>query len=533
MTKPWLLYCRVSTDAQAEEGVSLDAQETSCRAYAKARGWTVAEVITDAASGASLKRPGWLRVLDLLRGGTVAGVLCWRLDRLTRSLRSLLDLVDLSAAAGVSLVSVSEALDTSTPGGRLMLHMLGSFAQHERETISVRVTEAMSHVKRQGWWTGGKVPPGFRVVQDGQRRRMVLDDAQADLLRPAWSWALAGDGLQVIARRLAGAGLSPGKGWTASKVRNFLLSPQVVGFLVDAPTQAKVRAALASRRPTTRPAATASRAAVPSLLHGIAHCPLCGGALVQATVTNRHGTAYRYLRCALANKNRDLCPQKDVRADEAEAAAVGAVEDALRSGAYAAELLGLQREASQRLLTARQDRARASQERDQLAARVAHLCKTGRIGTPAFDLGMQALGNELTDLDRRLAELDGLLAAGGVDLHNAEVGLATVEAAMARMTIADCPREEQAAILRDWIDRVTVFDDRVELWMYQPDHQKGTNPPPDGGGFAHRHSIGTPTRTACKPVRVVIPRRPGGRRLAGRHQAGGRAAPLPSLPRPP
>lgn len=120
-------YVRVSTEEQAVGGVSLAAQEERVRAFAVATGRTLDSVIVDAGESAkSLRRPGMVSVLDGIRSCRIDTVIILKLDRLTRSVRDLADLLDLFECKKVALVSVSESLDTSTAGGRLMLNLLAS-----------------------------------------------------------------------------------------------------------------------------------------------------------------------------------------------------------------------------------------------------------------------------------------------------------------------------------------------------------------------------------------------------------------------
>ena len=139
-------YVRVSTQEQATNGVSLDAQEARIVAYCTALGWQVSEVIRDAGESAkSLKRPGISRILEGVRGGTVGRVVILKLDRVTRSTRDLANLLDTFAKADASLVSVSESLDTLSAAGRLVVNMLGVVAQWEREAIGERTASALAH----------------------------------------------------------------------------------------------------------------------------------------------------------------------------------------------------------------------------------------------------------------------------------------------------------------------------------------------------------------------------------------------------
>lgn len=514
--KPWVLYVRVSTDDQADAGVSLDMQRESCRSYAKARGWAViAEEVDDGYSGATLKRPGIERALAKLRDGSAAGIIVWKFDRLTRWLRDLLAIVDLCDERGAALVSVTEAVDTSTPSGRLMLNIIGSFAQHERETISARVAAAMAHVKKQGYWTGGHVPPGCEVVQDGERRRLVRGP-HADTVAQVWTWVLAGDGLISIAKRLREAGVpAPGhvgkpaaRGWTPPHVWNLVRSVQVTGLLVDAATQAAAVQVLAKKATPTRRGPDrkpGARAAEPAMLAGLAKCPRCGSSLV-LTTPRGNGGVYRYLRCSLANKNRGLCPHKDARAEPIEKAALVAIGDLVGRQDYRRAILGDREEALAQAQAAREERASLTAQRDQLAARIGHLARTMRVGTVEFTESMRALGKDVEAIDRRLAELAGILAVAEVDNGNLEQVLQLMEAAATLLPHAN--PGEAARTVRAWVQRIEVHDDKVVVDFYAPEKVRTPGYLP---GVRTQVAIGTPSRTACEPGRVyrlVAPRAP-------------------------
>lgn len=514
---PWAIYCRVSTPDQAEKGVSLDAQLASCRAYATARGWTVGMEQSDDETGGHMRRQGAQATMAALRSGAVAGVIVWKLERLTRSVRDTLDLLDLAENHKVGLVSVTEGIDASTPSGQMVIQILSSVNQYDRKNIAARIRGAMAYMREQGYWTGGHVPPGCQVVAAGERRKLIEDPAVAPLVKPLWSWILAGDGLSVCARRLQDAGVpAPGytgkasrRGWTPAMAWNLVRSPQVIGILVDGATQAAAVQALASRqtpvRRGSRPKAGA-RAAVPSILAGLVRCPLCQSSMVQATVKNRHGTAYRYFRCNLANKNRSLCRQKDPRVEVIEAAAIEAMDEAVTSGRYRDSLLAAKQVSADQVRAAREAKLRLTAEREQLAGRIAHIARTGQVGTEGFNLVVAALGAEAKSLDLRIAEADGILAVRGVDAENIERGLDTIKLALARFAMADCQPAERAAILRHYVDRIEVHPNSVKLWMYEPDQPESKTPQPFGRGFAPETGIGTPRRTGCKPILVVVPR---------------------------
>ena len=113
-------YVRVSTDKQAERGISLEAQEAKIRAMATVQGAELIDVIVDGGESAkSLNRPGLRRLMGLVNSGGVQAVIVAKLDRLTRSVKDLYGLLELFEKRKVALISVAEALDTGSAAGRL------------------------------------------------------------------------------------------------------------------------------------------------------------------------------------------------------------------------------------------------------------------------------------------------------------------------------------------------------------------------------------------------------------------------------
>jgi len=160
-------YIRVSTDEQAREGLSLDAQEEKIRAYCTAKGWRLVRVYRDEGfSGKDLNRPALQEMLRDLKADGIQAVVVAKLDRLTRSVRDLGYLID-DLFDGVALASVEESLDTTTAGGRFVLHILGAVAQWERETISERTRNTLRYKRERGEWVG-RIPYGFKIGPDGR-----------------------------------------------------------------------------------------------------------------------------------------------------------------------------------------------------------------------------------------------------------------------------------------------------------------------------------------------------------------------------
>lgn len=157
-------YVRVSTD---EQGLSLDLQESRVSAYCEAKGWKLLRVYRDEGqSGKDLDRPGIQSLLADLKSNGVDVVVIVKLDRLTRSIRDLGKLID-ELFEGVSLASVEESLDSSTANGRMMMNILGTVAQWEREVIRERTIAALDHKAAKGEWRG-RVPYGFQVGESGK-----------------------------------------------------------------------------------------------------------------------------------------------------------------------------------------------------------------------------------------------------------------------------------------------------------------------------------------------------------------------------
>lgn len=215
-------YVRVSTEDQAANGVSLGAQEARIAAYCTAMGWDDVEVIRDAGESAkSLQRPGIGTILEGVRVGSIGRVVVLKLDRITRSTRDLADLLDTFAKADAALVSVSEHLDTSSAGGRLVVNMLGVVAQWEREACGERTSAALGHKRRQRQ-AYSPTPFGF----SRQGNLLVADDGEQAALGVAVRMDRDGASFREIAAMLTARGVMPhrGKAWHASCVRAMLRS---------------------------------------------------------------------------------------------------------------------------------------------------------------------------------------------------------------------------------------------------------------------------------------------------------------------
>lgn len=203
-----IAYLRVSTDKQADEGVSLEAQRAKLEAYASLYDLDLVAVEVDAgASAKSLDRPALGRALAGLRAGRADALLVVKLDRLTRSVRDLGELLDGYFGAGqpFALLSVADQIDTRTAAGRMVLNILTSVAQWEREAIGERTAAAMQHKAAQGEYCGGQVPYGFAVGADGVH--LVEHDGEQLVIAAIRELRAAGLSLRAIVAELGKRGL--------------------------------------------------------------------------------------------------------------------------------------------------------------------------------------------------------------------------------------------------------------------------------------------------------------------------------------
>ncbi|OFV98867.1 MAG: hypothetical protein A3H28_14980 [Acidobacteria bacterium RIFCSPLOWO2_02_FULL_61_28] len=145
------LYARVSSNDQTCEN-----QLIELRRYVQARGWDATEYVDTGVSGAKDRRPALDQLMADAQQRRVDCVVVWRLDRFGRNLRHLVTAVEQLNAAGVAFVSMGENIDTSSPTGRLLLGVMGAFAEFERERIRERIHAGLARARREGQKLGRK-----------------------------------------------------------------------------------------------------------------------------------------------------------------------------------------------------------------------------------------------------------------------------------------------------------------------------------------------------------------------------------------
>jgi site-specific DNA recombinase len=196
------LYVRVSTDAQREEGYSIDAQKEMLEAYCKSKLISDYDFYVDGGfSGSSVDRPEIQRLIADVKKGDISSVVVYKLDRLSRSQKDTLYLIeDVFNPFGVGFVSLNENMDTSTPIGRAMVGIMSAFAQLERETIRERTRMGMRERVKEGFWPGGgKIPFGYDYDRE---RGILVPNSDADKVKQIYELYLSGCSFLKISRIL-------------------------------------------------------------------------------------------------------------------------------------------------------------------------------------------------------------------------------------------------------------------------------------------------------------------------------------------
>lgn len=208
-----IAYIRVSSDLQAEKGISIEAQKASVLAYAASKGLGLVDVVVDAGVSAGVplsKRENGKRVAAAVKSKKVDVVIAVRLDRLFRNAGECLTTIDLWNKKNVSIVLLDcggVEMDSSNPISKMMLTFMAGIAEHEKALVSARTKAALDHKKAQGLRTTTRAPIGFRFDGD----RVVEDPTEQKALKQIRKLHSAGFSAGRIAAALNSRGV-PARG---------------------------------------------------------------------------------------------------------------------------------------------------------------------------------------------------------------------------------------------------------------------------------------------------------------------------------
>ena len=223
------IWIRVSTEDQAK-GESPEHHEERARSYAKSRGWQVKEVydLAGQSGKAVMQHPEAKRMMKDIERGHITGLVFSKLARLSRNRRELEDFSDFFRKHDADLISLSEAIDTSTAGGRMFFHLLGVFAQWEREEITERVNASVLTRAKLGKSINGSAPYGYQWKD----RKLIIEPQEAAIRRKTYELFLQHRRKGHVAKLLNAAGYRSRNGsiWRDTQVLRTLVDPSAKGI---------------------------------------------------------------------------------------------------------------------------------------------------------------------------------------------------------------------------------------------------------------------------------------------------------------
>jgi site-specific DNA recombinase len=432
------IRCAVYTRKSNEDGLdqefnSLDAQREAGEAYVasqKSEGWEcLPERYDDGGfSGGNLERPALKRLLADIEAGKVDCIVVYKVDRLSRSLLDFARIMEVLDQRKVAFVSVTQQFNTSTPMGRLVLNVLLSFAQFEREIIGERIRDKIAAQRRKGKWAGGYPILGYDVDRSAVSPKLVVNAYEAHRVREIFSLYLSLGALMPVVDELAKRGWT-NKEWTTKRggrkggrafdkgsLYALLTNPLYVGKikhktdLFDGEHEAIVSPEVfekvgATLRRNGRTGGAAVRNRYGAILKGLLVCKSCDRTMVHS-FTGRASKMYRYYTCTQAIKRgRKSCPTKSLPAAEIERVVVDQIFAIADDAALRDEVW---RQAKQHLEA---ESAELSTERrgleKELARHHAELCTVAVDGAPkgALTARIADLHDHVARIETRLAEL--------------------------------------------------------------------------------------------------------------------------------
>ena len=225
-TKRCAIYARVSTDERLDQEFnSIDAQVEACRAFIQSQrseGWieVLPPYIDPGFSGGNVNRPALTQLLKAVAERKLDMIVFYKIDRLSRSLANFSNMVETLEAHGVSFSSVTQQINSSTSMGRLMLNILLSFAQFERENTAERIRDKIGAAKRKGMWMGGVPPLGYDVIN----KRLIVNAKEADLVRRIYDDYLHCGSTTTLCNSLSKEGITA-KSWITKEGKHHVGGP--------------------------------------------------------------------------------------------------------------------------------------------------------------------------------------------------------------------------------------------------------------------------------------------------------------------
>ncbi len=412
------VYTRISTDEE-NQPTSLASQHERLEAFCKVQeDWRIIAHHEDRATGTKLDRPGLQAALDLARQGRIDQLLVYRIDRLSRKVRQLASIAEELDTLNVVLRSATEPFDTGSPAGRMMLQMLGVFAEFEHATIVDRITAGIERRAKEGRWYSGRPPFGY-TLNDGQ---LSPDPITAPTVRRIYQLYIEDRlGTIAIAHQLrAEHAPAPSAGWGHPAVHRVLTNPTYLGrirwrdqdFLsthepmIEQSTFDQAQAILtergedASRRRGNRS---------DFLLSGVVRCGSCGRAYIGMSARGKGGL-YHYYACTARQKyGPKACQGQRVSREKLETAVLHQLTSIYRDGPLIHDALATAQQQAERERPALDERRQAIAAEitrtEHSTARYFDAFEEGRLSPERCEQRLADLTTRLDDLRAQQAEL--------------------------------------------------------------------------------------------------------------------------------
>jgi site-specific DNA recombinase len=470
------VYVRRSTDDE-HQPFSIDAQIKALMSYVKSQpGWVlVGDPYSDDASGATTDRPGLQRALRAARAGRFDVLLVYRVDRFSRRLSDLLDLLTELDDTGVAFCSATEPFDTSTSIGRMLVQLLGVFAEFERETIIDRVINGMTTKASKGKWPGGTRPYGYHVDQPTQT--LVPHPTESPIVREIFRlYTRDRLGTRGIAAELNRRAIPnrTGKPWSGLTIGRILDNPAYAGDIVyrdvhvpDAHEAIIDRATWQRARSIAeaRSDAHTQRAMSESDYHltGLITCPECGKKYIGTSAKGRNRLYHYYTCFSRVRYGTAGCNAPRLVAPDTDTATLKALHDFYQR---ADVLIGDAITRAQRHHHDSHTDRRG--ELDAISAQIK--TKTAAIDRylTAFEAGtmddetcgarVQALRHEIEQLKARQGEI-----ADAIDAEPVAPPASTIDAIRAHLghLIAEGSSAERKAAIEALVAEIKITDERI------------------------------------------------------------------------
>lgn len=321
MMEQKLIRCAIYTRKSCEDGLeqefnSLDAQRLAGENYIASQvheNWRLISKHYDDGgfSGGNMNRPALKELFADIEAGLIDMVVVYKIDRLSRSLFDFSKIVELFEKHNVSFVSVTQSFNTSNSSGKLMLNILLSFAQFERELSGERIRDKFAASLKKGMWMGGVPPLGY----DCKDRKLIINESDAKTVRFIYSKFLQTESYFEIAEILNKAGYrtrsrdknTPRRLFEPKAVLRILRNPYYKGCvthkgnvypgeheaIIEESVWNQVQKIFEKHK---RPGQNERKTASPSFLKGLIYCGSCNVPM-KRTCSNKHGLQYRYYSC--------------------------------------------------------------------------------------------------------------------------------------------------------------------------------------------------------------------------------------------